>query len=126
MPDVRGHRATLVQVIQNLLANALKFVAPGTTPAVRAWAEPRQDGRVRLWVEANGIGVPPQHAARGFNVFERLHSDAEFEGTGIGLANVRRIVERHGGRAWGESRPGEGATFSFAIPDQGTEEGGRL
>ena len=96
-----GHRSTLVQIVTNLLTNAVKFVAPGVLPKVRIWAENRAE-YVRLWVEDNGIGIAADHRARIFNVFERLHGEEEsYPGTGIGLAMVRKGVERReAGRAW--------------------------
>jgi len=114
-PPLVGHRATLVQVIANLLGNAAKFVAVGTEPLVRVWTEPR-NGRVRLWVEDNGIGIEPAHLDRVFGVFERLHGSDAYPGTGIGLAIVRRGVERMGGRVGVESVPGQGSRFWIELP----------
>jgi PAS domain S-box-containing protein len=93
---VRGHEPLLVQAVSNLLANALKFVAEGETPRVRVWTEKR-GGEVRLWIEDNGIGVRREHQARIWGMFERIHPPSKFEGTGIGLAIVRKAVERMGG-----------------------------
>jgi C4-dicarboxylate-specific signal transduction histidine kinase len=90
--------------------NALKFVAPGTRPQVRLWAEERDEG-VRLWVEDNGIGIAPEHHERIFHIFERLHGWDAFPGTGVGLAIVRHGVERMGGRAGVESEVGKGSRF---------------
>lgn len=110
LPAVEGHETTLVQVVTNLVDNALKFVAPGTRPQVRLWAEERDEG-VRLWVEDNGIGIAPEHHERIFHIFERLHGWDAFPGTGVGLAIVRRGVERMGGRAGVESEVGKGSRF---------------
>jgi PAS domain S-box-containing protein len=116
---VLGHGATLQQVVTNLVSNAVKFVAPGVRPRVRIWAEPhRQNGQesVHLWVEDNGIGISPEHQERIFRVFERLHGSEEYRGTGIGLAIVRKGVERMGGRAGVESQPGQGSRFWIELP----------
>jgi signal transduction histidine kinase len=110
MPAVVAHRRVLEQVIANLVSNGLKFVAAGTSPAIAIRAEPM--GRfVRLWVEDNGIGVDPAHQARIFNVFEKLHPATQFAGTGIGLAIVRKGVERMGGAVGVESDAGHGSRF---------------
>lgn len=111
MPRVMAHRAVLVQVVANLLSNAVKFVPPGRVPEVRVRAEPRDGGCVRLWVRDNGIGIPPAHRDRVFSVFERLHGVAEYPGTGIGLAIVRRGAGRMGGSAGVEEAPGGGSAF---------------
>ncbi|WP_119679348.1 PAS domain S-box protein [Indioceanicola profundi] len=109
LPMVVAHRGVLVQVLANLISNAVKFVPLGRQPEVRIRAE---DGpRVRLWVEDNGIGIAPEHQARIFQVFQRLHGMTEYPGTGIGLAIVRRGVERMGGEAGVESQPGGGSRF---------------
>jgi signal transduction histidine kinase len=110
LPRLVAHRATLSQILTNLLANAVKFVAPGTAPRVTVRAEPR-DEWVRLWVEDNGIGVAPQHHERIFRAFERLHGLDTYAGTGIGLAIVQKGVARLGGQAGVESEPGRGSRF---------------
>lgn len=110
LPSVLGHRSTLVEVIANLLDNAVKFVAPGTRPQVRVSAEMRE-GRVRLSVADNGIGIAPRERERIFEPLERLHGHETYPGTGIGLAIVRTGVERMGGRVGVEDRPGGGSTF---------------
>lgn len=103
---VWGHEATVWQVAANLLGNALKFVAPGVRPRVRVWAETR-GGLRRVWVEDNGIGVDVRHEQRIFRVFERLHTLEAYPGTGVGLAIVRKGLERMNGRVG--VRPREGA-----------------
>ncbi|HUW28423.1 MAG TPA: ATP-binding protein [Sulfuriferula sp.] len=115
LPDVFGHRPTLVQVITNLLSNAIKFVAPGVTPKVRIWAE-SYGNKVRLWVEDNGIGIPAEHKERIFRVFERLHGIETYPGTGIGLAIVRKGMERMGGSADVVSQDGKGSRFWVELP----------
>jgi PAS domain S-box-containing protein len=121
LPKVTGHRPTLVQVLANLLGNAVKFVPPGQTPEVRVRAEDR-DGRARLWVEDHGIGIDPGHQERIFNVFERLHGGESYPGTGIGLAIVRKGMERMGGQAGVESQLGKGARFWIELPRAGEGE----
>jgi PAS domain S-box-containing protein len=114
-PPVIAHRVTLIHVLQNLLTNAMKFTADGVAPAVSIYAEDR--GRnVRLWVEDNGIGVPPEYRGRIFKVFERLHGNAVFPGTGIGLAIVKRGVERMGGEAGIEPGATGGSRFWVELP----------
>ncbi|HXE57410.1 MAG TPA: PAS domain S-box protein, partial [Gemmatimonadales bacterium] len=118
-PPVLAHPATLVQALANLLSNARKFVAPGVTPRVRVWAQ--TDGaarprRVRVWVEDNGIGIDPRYHDRIFEGFERLHPAGVYPGTGVGLAIVRRGLERMGGRVGVESAPGEGSRFWIELP----------
>jgi signal transduction histidine kinase/CHASE3 domain sensor protein len=115
LPSARGHRTTLAQVLANLLANAMTFVAPGLRPEVVVRASAR-DGWVRLEVRDNGIGIEPAHQERIFRVFERLHSAEQYRGTGIGLAIVRKGVERMGGRAGVESAPGAGSVFWIELP----------
>ncbi len=115
LPAVHGDAAQLGQLFQNLIGNALKFTRPDTPPRVRVEAE-RQDDRWLVRVTDNGIGIAPAHAGRIFQMFGRLHTRTEYEGTGIGLAVCQRIVERHGGRIWVESAPGQGAAFLFTLP----------
>jgi signal transduction histidine kinase len=114
LPTVLAHRATLGQMVRNLLGNALKFTAPGVAPRVRVWAE-STPGWVRLWVEDNGIGIAPAHRERIWRVFERLHGDEAYPGTGIGLAIVQRGAERMGGRAGLESEVGAGSRFVVEL-----------
>ena len=118
LPAVFGHRTTLVQVVTNLLANALKFVAPGVRPQVRVWTE-EQGKFVRLSVEDNGIGIAAEHQPRIFKVFERLHGEESYPGTGIGLAIVKKGVERTGGRVGLISTPGRGSRFWLDLPQRG-------
>lgn len=114
LPKVRAHEATLGQCLANLLANGLKFVAPGVQPRVTLRAE-EEPHSVRLWVEDNGIGIPANQHERIFRVFERLHG-ARYMGTGIGLSIVRKGIERMGGRVGLESEPGKGARFWIELP----------
>jgi signal transduction histidine kinase len=115
LPSVRAHRTTLVQVLTNLLTNAVTFVAPGVAPRVRVWAEPRSLS-VRLWIEDNGIGIAPEHHERIFRVFERLHGVESYPGTGVGLAIVRKGLERMDGRVGIEPAPGGGSRFWIELP----------
>jgi PAS domain S-box-containing protein len=118
LPWVIGHPATLVQVVVNLVGNALKFVAPNVTPEVHLRTEKRGE-RWRLWVEDNGIGIAPEHQERVFRIFERLHGAEAYPGTGIGLALVRRAAERMGGRVGIESNAGQGSRFWLELPGVG-------
>jgi len=113
LPTVLGDEAQVGQVFQNLLSNALKFCP--TPPQIHLSA--RRDGA--QWVFAvhdNGIGIAPHHAEQIFVLFRRLHTRQEYPGTGMGLAICKKIVERHGGRIWVESAPGQGSTFYFTLP----------
>ncbi|MVN86234.1 PAS domain S-box protein [Deinococcus sp. HMF7620] len=115
MPQVQGDEALLGLVMTNLLSNALKYTR-GRDPA-RIWVTAdAQGGQVQLTVRDNGVGFDPRYADKLFGVFQRLHRADEFEGIGIGLANVRRIVLRHGGAVSADSQPGEGATFTVTLP----------
>lgn len=120
MPTVEADPLLLSQVWDNLLANALKYSRPRPVAEIRVgWqATPAPDGRSEwvFWVRDNGVGFHPHRADRLFGMFQRLHRASEFEGTGIGLALCRRILERHGGRIWADSVPGEGSTFFFSLP----------
>ncbi|OLC68655.1 MAG: hypothetical protein AUH78_25545 [Gemmatimonadetes bacterium 13_1_40CM_4_69_8] len=114
LPAVLGHEATLAQVVANLLSNGIKFVAPDRSPELRIRAEARE-GRVRVWIEDNGIGIAAEHHERIFQVFERLHGAEAYPGTGIGLAIVRKSMERMGGLVGVESRSGEGSRFWIEL-----------
>jgi PAS domain S-box-containing protein len=119
---VLGHRVVLGQIASNLLANAVKFTKAGTPPWVRVRSERREGGRVRLWVEDQGIGIAPQHQERIFRAFERLHGMQEYPGTGIGLAIVQKGAGRLGGRTGVESEVGMGSRFWVELPEA-VEEG---
>jgi signal transduction histidine kinase len=105
----------LGQVWTNLIGNAVKFTRPMEPSRIEVRCR-RRDGECRYTVRDNGVGFDPAYADKLFQPFQRLHQTSEFEGTGIGLAIVARIVHRHGGRVWAESAPGEGATFGFSLP----------
>ncbi len=114
LPMVLGNRVTLVQSVANLVANGVKFVPKGRVPTIRVRAE-QNNGHTRLWVEDNGIGIDPAHHERVFGVFERLHKSEVYPGTGIGLAIVRKSVERMGGRVGVVSAIGEGSRFWIEL-----------
>ena len=115
MPRVMADEPQLGQVFANLIGNALKYRRPDVPPEVRIRAE--REGRFwRFAVEDNGIGIEPEYFDRIFVLFQRLHTQEAYPGTGIGLAIVQKIVERHGGEVRVESTPGEGSTFSFTLP----------
>jgi two-component system sensor histidine kinase/response regulator len=118
LPQVQGDAPQLVQLLQNLVGNAIKF--RGTeAPVVRLDARPEGAAWWHLSVSDNGIGIEPAYFERVFVLFQRLHSRSAYPGTGIGLALCKRIVERHGGRIWVESQPGQGAAFHFTLPAAG-------
>lgn len=112
---VQADPALLKQVLTNLLGNALKFSRNADPPRIQIGCERRADATV-YFVRDNGVGFDPQHAGKLFGVFERLHTAADFEGTGVGLAIVKQIIERHGGRVWADAAPGRGASFFFTLP----------
>jgi PAS domain S-box-containing protein len=124
LPTVMADQAQLAQVFQNLIANGIKFQRDGVPPHVHVSAEQKGD-KWLFAVEDNGIGIAPEQTERLFQIFQRLHTREEYEGTGIGLALCRRIVERHDGRIWVESEVGEGSTFYFTLPGSGTRMAGQ-
>ncbi len=115
LPPTLGDRAMLRQVFVNLLSNAIKFSRSVDTPRIQVGAEV-QGSETIYFVKDNGVGFNMEYVGKLFGVFQRLHSMEEFEGTGIGLAIVKRIVTRHGGRVWAEGKVNEGATIYFALP----------
>ena len=120
LPMVMADDRQLEQLFQNLVGNAVKFHG-GEPPRVHIRAE-RSNGRWTFAVRDNGIGIEPQYFDRIFQVFQRLHTRAEYPGTGIGLAMCKKIVERHGGRIWLESEPGKGTSFLFTLSAAGKDQ----
>ena len=117
IPAALGDRALIRQVYSNLLGNAAKFTQSRTEAVIEAGSSVEAGGTV-YYIRDNGVGFDMQFYDKLFGVFQRLHSDADYKGTGIGLALVQRIVQKHGGRVWAEGRVDEGATFYFTLPDQ--------
>ncbi len=117
LPTVCADPSFLHLAMFNLLSNAVKFTAGRDPARIRIWSEQDEEETV-FHVADNGAGFNMDYVHKLFGVFQRLHRLEDFQGTGIGLANVRRIVERHNGRVWANSTPGEGATFSFSLPKQ--------
>jgi signal transduction histidine kinase len=118
---VDGDRTLLRLVLQNLLGNAWKFSAKVARPRVE-FAARAENGRTVYLVRDNGAGFDMRFAEKMFGLFQRFHSSNEFPGTGVGLATVQRIVRKHGGRIWADSQPGQGATFSFTLWENGRGE----
>lgn len=117
LPTVTGDKALLRQVLVNLIANAVKYSRP-RDPAIIQITCAEGDGEKIFTIRDNGVGFDMAYADKLFGVFQRLHRAADFEGTGIGLANVRRIILRHGGRTWAEGKLNEGSTFHFTLPNR--------
>ena len=116
LPDAPGDATLLRQVWTNLLSNAVKFTRHCSAPSIEITAAPSEGHSCVYSVRDNGAGFDMRYSNKLFRVFQRLHRDEEFEGTGAGLAIVARIVQRHGGRVWAEGEPGSGATFHFTLP----------
>jgi signal transduction histidine kinase len=122
LPVVMADHAMLRVVLGNLISNALKFTQPRERAEIEIGSQPSEEGEAVVFVRDNGVGFDMKYADKLFRVFERLHGVDEFKGTGIGLANVRRVVTRHGGRTWAEGKVGSGATFYFSLPQVSCEE----
>jgi len=122
LPEARGDASLLRQVWVNLLSNAVKFTLPKERGTIEVGAAPGER-EVAYFVRDTGVGFDMGYSHKLFGIFQRLHPGDQFEGTGVGLAIVQRIVDRHGGRVWAEGREGEGATFHFSLPVKGTGEG---
>jgi chemotaxis family two-component system sensor kinase Cph1 len=112
---VQADRRLIRTVIENLLENAWKFTSHRPETCIDFGTMPTGDGAICCYVRDNGVGFDPAYKGKLFQPFERLHSTEDFPGTGIGLASVRRIVERHGGRTWAEGVVDAGATFYFTV-----------
>jgi signal transduction histidine kinase len=115
LPRVRGDRALLHQVWVNLLSNAIKYTRPRELARIEVGAV-QQERELIFWVKDNGVGFDMAYSDKLFGVFQRMHTVQEFEGTGVGLANVRRIIQRHGGRTWAEAERDQGAKIFFSLP----------
>ncbi|RZJ22653.1 MAG: hypothetical protein EOO54_11380 [Haliea sp.] len=115
---VKGDPRLLQLVIDNLVGNAWKFSARQACRNITVGRQQAGDGENVYFVRDNGVGFDMAHAANLFGAFQRMHTQAEFAGTGVGLANVRRITSRHSGRIWAESQPGQGATFYFTLGNE--------
>jgi light-regulated signal transduction histidine kinase (bacteriophytochrome) len=115
LPPASADYSLIKQVWVNLISNGLKYSSKKEIPVVEIGSHPEASETV-FYVKDNGAGFDMQYADKLFGVFQRLHKPSEFEGTGVGLAIVQRIVTKHGGRVWGEGKPQEGATFYFSLP----------
>jgi PAS domain S-box-containing protein len=121
LPDVKGDSSMLHQALFNLVSNAVKYTSKCDDTRIEIGSKNGTENRVTVFVRDNGAGFEPEYVDKLFRVFQRLHSAREYEGTGIGLAIVRRVVERHGGEAWAEGAPGKGATFYISLPNERAE-----
>lgn len=121
LPPAIADRNLIEQVWTNLLSNAIKFSSKIDRPVVEVGAIVEEHEHI-YYVRDNGAGFDPRYRSKLFGVFQRLHDESEFPGTGVGLALVQRIVTRHGGRVWADGRPGDGATFHFSMPRESSDE----
>ena len=115
LPAVEADPTLLHQVLVKLLSNAIKFTRPHPDARIEIGAAPGDNDETVISLRDDGVGFEQQYAGKLFGVFQRLHAEEEFEGTGIGLAMVQRIIHRHGGRVWAEGEPGKGAVFCFSL-----------
>jgi light-regulated signal transduction histidine kinase (bacteriophytochrome) len=121
IPVCAGDESMIRQVWINLLSNAIKYSAKEPGPSVEIGYK-EQDSMNVYFIRDNGVGFDMQYAHKLFGVFQRLHRQEEFEGTGVGLALVKRIINKHSGEVWAESSPGKGASFYFSLPKNGFHE----
>jgi light-regulated signal transduction histidine kinase (bacteriophytochrome) len=119
LPHIRADTAAIRKVLLNLLANAIKFTRPREVAQIEICATVAGSESI-CSVKDNGVGFEPEYGHRLFSIFQRLHDAEEFEGTGVGLGIVKRIIDKHGGRVWAEGSPGVGATFYFSLPGANT------
>jgi light-regulated signal transduction histidine kinase (bacteriophytochrome) len=115
LPTIVGDPALMRIAWEQLISNAVKFSKRAETPTIEVGADDR-DGEHVLWIKDNGVGFDMEYRDKLFQMFQKLQKEADFEGHGVGLALVRRVAERHNGRAWAEAKPNAGATFYFAVP----------
>ena len=115
LPHVEGEMSTLRQVWINLISNAIKYSGKADKPCIEIGSY-TADSQIVFYVKDNGVGFDQQYRNKLFKVFQRLHNSEEFEGTGVGLAIVEKIVSRHGGKTWAEAEVNNGATFYFSLP----------
>ena len=115
LPPAKADYSLMNQVVMNLISNGIKYSSKKEKPVVEISSE-EKDSETIFTVKDNGAGFNMQYADKLFGVFQRLHSQEEFQGTGVGLAIVQRIVSRHGGKVWADAKPDEGASFYFSIP----------
>jgi signal transduction histidine kinase len=115
--DLYGEPVSVRQALTNLLDNAVKFSRHTAAPTITIGGQQTATEHI-IWIRDNGIGFDAAQAEKIFGLFERLHSPGEYEGTGVGLAIVKLVMEKHGGRVWAESSPGQGSTFFIAFPNQ--------
>ena len=120
LPPATGTLSMIRQMWVNLLSNAIKFTKGREIAEIEVSAEAGPEGECVYTIKDNGVGFDMRHAGKLFGVFQRLHSEQEFEGTGVGLSLVHRIVTRHGGRIWAEAEVNRGAAFHFTLPNQKT------
>ena len=120
LPSITADKSQMVILLENLVGNAVKY-REKTAPQIQIKA--KKEGKVWVFsIQDNGIGIDPEYQDRIFQIFQRLHTQEEYSGTGMGLAIAKRIVERHGGRIWFESEEGKGATFFFTVPRETPSE----